>query len=292
MQKQLESGNLEQKEIEKAKAGQKQDFPRGIPECGADAMRFALCAYQGSNRDINLDIMRVEGYRKFCNKLWNATRFALMKLGSDFVPNATEPKKAELTTLPQKWIMHRLNVVVEEVNQTMADYNFIGATSAIHRFWLYELCDVFIEAIKPVVDGEGYTDAVKKTSKNVLYTALDYGLRLIHPFMPFVSEELFQRLGRRPGDAIESIMLAAFPEPNPEWKNEDAVQSFDTLNSVVKSIRSLATDYGLRAKATGKILHALITILNDTISLHIRYIRCISRNVDVGGGHHFHAHFY
>lgn len=82
----LYTGNLDPREIEKAIAGQKADFPNGIPECGSDALRFALCAYTSTGRDINLDILRLEGYRKFCNKLWNATRFALMKLGENFQP--------------------------------------------------------------------------------------------------------------------------------------------------------------------------------------------------------------
>lgn len=86
---QLQAGNLDEREIVKAKSGQAKDYPKGIPQCGTDALRFALCSYQGGGRDINLDILRVEGYRKFCNKLWNAIRFAMLKLDADFVPEPT-----------------------------------------------------------------------------------------------------------------------------------------------------------------------------------------------------------
>merc|ERR1719188_2481845 len=92
LHKALEGGNLDPREVQKAKAGQKQDYPNGIPECGTDALRFALCAYTAQGRDINLDVMRVQGYRFFCNKLWNATKFAMMYLGQGFKPDRSQLK--------------------------------------------------------------------------------------------------------------------------------------------------------------------------------------------------------
>lgn len=247
----MESGNLDPKEIEKAKAGQKQDFPKGIPECGTDALRFALCAYTAYNRDINLDILRVEGYRKFCNKIWNATRFALMKLGDDFVPKPHLPRASELHSLAEKWLMYRLNQAIADVFTSMTEFNFVNATTAIHKFWLYELCDVYIEYAKPIVDGDS-NEGVKLSVRNTLYTALDYALRLVHPFMPFISEELFQRLTRRPGDKTETISLAVYPEVEKEWDNSAAAQDFELISSIAKSARSLISEYGIRAKATSK----------------------------------------
>lgn len=251
LQQQLEGGNLDAKEVEKAKEGQRQDFPRGIPECGTDAMRFALCAYTSSNRDINLDVLRVEGYRKFCNKLWNATRFAMMKLGDDFKPKPTAPKiGADVVTIYERWILHRLNQAIVETNVALAEFNFTAATSAVHKFWLYELCDVYIEVIKPVVDAVDSDVVAKASARETLYTALDHALRLIHPFMPFISEELYQRLGRRPGDKTVSIVVAAYPDPVAGWNDAAAESTFDSINNVVKAIRSLAADYGIRSDAT------------------------------------------
>jgi valyl-tRNA synthetase len=207
----LLTGNLDPREIEKARAGQKADFPNGIPECGTDALRFALCAYTTAGRDINLDILRVEGYRKFCNKLWNVIRFALMKLGNDFKPRPT----AELTgeeSLLERWILHKLNKAVIETNAGLTEKNFANATSAIHSFWLYDLCDVFVEAIKPIVDDRSEENAKRRTSvQNTLYTCLESGIKLLHPFMPFLTEELYQRLPRRPNDTIPTVMLASYP---------------------------------------------------------------------------------
>lgn len=142
----LYEGNLDEKEIQKAKAGQKKDFPKGIPQCGTDALRFALCAYTGGGRDINLEILRVHGYRKFCNKVFNATKFAMLKLAETFVPNPTaEPTGKE--SLVEKWILSKLNVAAEETNKQMAERNFMAATTAVYNFWLYELCDVYIVRI-------------------------------------------------------------------------------------------------------------------------------------------------
>ncbi|KAJ8659411.1 hypothetical protein O0I10_004773 [Lichtheimia ornata] len=236
----LYEGNLDPREIEKAKAGQKADFPKGIPQCGTDALRFALCAYTTGGRDINLDILRVEGYRKFCNKIWNATRFALMKLGDDFKPSASAEMSGD-ESLADKWILAKLNNAAKEANKALAERSFMSATNAIHQYWLYDLCDVYIEAIKPICDSTDEAMATKKrTAQNTLYTALEGGLKLLHPFMPFVTEELYQRLGRRPGDKVESIVKAKYPVENTSYANEQAEKSFDDVFEVVKTIRSLA----------------------------------------------------
>lgn len=140
---QLLDSNLDPKEIEKAQAGQKQDYPDGIPECGTDALRFALCA-MCSGRDINLDILRVQGYRFFCNKIWNATKFALTYLsGDDFQP----PLDGEFIGNEKAvdlWMLSRLAAAVDEANKGFGNYDFTSATSAIYNVWLYELCDVYL----------------------------------------------------------------------------------------------------------------------------------------------------
>jgi valyl-tRNA synthetase len=244
LHKKLYEGNLDPREIKKAEAGQKADFPKGIPECGTDALRFALCAYTTGGRDINLDILRVEGYRKFCNKLWNATRFALMKLGSDFKPAASaEPTGNE--SLADKWILTKLNKCAIETNKALEERNFMVATNTVYQFWLYELCDVYIEVVKPICDadttGDEAATARKVTAQNTLYTVLEAGLKLMHPFMPFVTEELFQRLGRRPGQEINSIVKASFPVENKAYDFPEATKEFETVFEGVKAIRSIAT---------------------------------------------------
>jgi len=240
----LLEGNLDEKEIAKAKSGQKKDFPKGIPQCGTDALRFALCAYSSGGRDINLDILRVEGYRKFCNKIWNATKFALLKLESSFVPPVA-PKPTGDESLVEKWILHKLNIAATEVNNLLAERSFMLATTAIYNFWLYELCDVYIEAMKPMTDPSA-PETVKRSAQNTLYLCLDYGLRLLHPMMPFVTEELWQRLPRRASGDPPSIMLASFPLSDPEFVYGKEEKEFEVVFSIIKTIRSMSVQYNLQ----------------------------------------------
>lgn len=207
LHQQLIDSNLDPKEIEKAKAGQKQDFPNGIPECGTDAMRFALCSYMTQARDINLDISRVQGYRFFCNKLWNATKFALMY----FESGETYEIHNKITSKESKvdlWILSKLSNVIDIVNKSFENYEFATATQSCHNFWLYELCDNYLECLKPIFASDDKER--KATARRVLFTCLDYGLRLLSPFMPFITEELFQRLPRK-NTEIPSICVAPFP---------------------------------------------------------------------------------
>lgn len=145
LHEQLFDGNLDPREIEKAKLGQKQDYPEGIPECGTDALRFALCAIC-SGRDINLDILRVQGYRFFCNKIWNATKFALSYFSKDFeAPNHYELLGNE--SYMDLWMLSKLASATLDVNRGFATYDFVLVTSAIYNVWLYDLCDVYLVRI-------------------------------------------------------------------------------------------------------------------------------------------------
>ncbi|KAF8175785.1 tRNA synthetases class I-domain-containing protein [Pholiota molesta] len=245
LHKKLYEGNLDEREIAKAIAGQKKDFPKGIPQCGTDALRFALCAYSGGGRDINLEILRVEGYRKFCNKIFNATKFAMLKLDEEFVPQPSA-KPSGNEGLVEKWILHKLNIAATEINTQLAERNFMAATNAAYNFWLYELCDVYIEAMKPMMD-ESSPIATRKSAQQTLYTCLDHGLRLLHPFMPFVTEELWQRLPRRPNDPTPSIMVSQFPINDSAFVFEDADKQFDLVFTTLKAARSLAASYNLQS---------------------------------------------
>jgi valyl-tRNA synthetase len=246
LNQQLDNGNLDPREVERAKLVQQQDFPNGIPECGTDALRFALLAYTSSGRDINLDILRVDGYSKFCNKLWNATRFAHMKLGKDYKPRDTDALTGK-ETLAGKWILHKLTKTITETTKYLEEMNFMQATQSVHQFWLYDLCDVYLEVCKPVFDGPD--EEAKAAAQDVLYICLDQGLKLLHPFMPFVTEELYQRLNRRPNDKVPSIMICQFPQHKNEWYSEQTERDFEYINSVVRSSRGLMTDYNLKKNA-------------------------------------------
>ncbi|OBZ70621.1 Valine--tRNA ligase, mitochondrial [Grifola frondosa] len=241
----LLEGNLDEKEIKKAREGQKKSFPKGIPQCGTDALRFALCAYSGGGRDINLEVLRVEGYRKFCNKVFNATKFAMLKFDEEFIPRPQATPSGQESLLEQ-WILHKLNIAATEINKYLAERNFMSATTSAYNFWLYELCDVYIEAMKPMTDEAAPKD-VRKSAQQTLYTCLDYGLRLLHPFMPYVTEELWQRLPRRPNDSTPSIMVSSYPVADSNFAFDDASQQFNLVFTAVTTGRSLAASYNLQS---------------------------------------------
>ncbi|XP_055372373.1 valine--tRNA ligase [Condylostylus longicornis] len=241
---QLYNSNLDPREIERAKAGQKQDYPNGIPECGTDALRFALCAYITQGRDINLDILRVQGYRFFCNKLWNATKFALHYFVGDekFEPKIKLSGKENTMDI---WILSRLANAVECCNKSFENYDFASATTACYNFWLYDLCDVYLECVKPIF--QTGNDEEKEESRKVLYTCLDFGLKLISPFMPFITEELYQRLPRK--ETTPSICVASYPEFDVcPWYNEDVEKDVEFMQKAASRIRSARSDYNIPNK--------------------------------------------
>ncbi|CCG81929.1 Valyl-tRNA synthetase [Taphrina deformans PYCC 5710] len=249
LHKQLHMGNLAEAEVKRAEANQKLSYPSGIPECGTDALRFALCAYTTGARDINLDIVRIEGYRKFCNKIYNATKFALMRFDKSFEPRPTgKPNGHE--TLVEKWMLHKFSAQSKAANDALEKKDFLGATTAIYSFWLYDLCDVFIENSKHLFSS-GTPEQVR-SCQDTLYTVLDGALKLISPFMPFLTEELWQRLPRRPTESAISICKASYPEFEQSFDDQSAADEYEIINEIVKSTRSLMST--AQVKADGHVL--------------------------------------
>ena len=258
LQERLAGGNLDDKEVKIASATMSEDFPTGIDQCGTDALRFGLLAYTIQGRDINLDIQRVIGWRQFCNKLWNATKFCISMLG-DYTPetDAVQLLCDNFGALPARnqWILAQLNACVAECHAQMAAYGFAHVATALYDFWLKRLCDVFVELSKPVLYGEDPTD--KLTTQRCLFVCVEWGLRLLHPMMPFVTEELWQRLltltkarAVAGADAVypATIMLAAYPRPQDAWDNEAGRASeagMDMALKVVAAARSLKTAYNV-----------------------------------------------
>ncbi|XP_026327142.1 valine--tRNA ligase isoform X2 [Hyposmocoma kahamanoa] len=252
---QLLDSNLDPREFEKAKAGQKQDYPNGIPECGTDALRFALCAMT-QGRDLNLDILRVQGYRFFCNKLWNATKFAFMYFPKDTTYEVHPPSlPADLCSM-DRWMLSRVALAVEKINTSFQNYDFPAATTHCYNLWLYDLCDVYLEYLKPVF-AQG-SDAQKEAARRTLYTALEYGLKLLSPFMPFITEELYQRLPKR-DTSCPSICVASYPqESDAPWRSEPLESDVETVLKMIHLIRSTRSEYNLANKQK-TLVHLVIS---------------------------------
>lgn len=248
MHEKLYAGNLDPREVERAKEGQRLDFGEGgIPECGADALRFGLLAYTLQGRDVNLDVARVAAYRNFCNKLWNAVRFALSKdadAGADdgHYGGGGSDDDGRPLKLEDRWILSRLARCAATCNASLASFAFAEAVSALYNFWLYELCDVYLEAIKPrMASGD---------APHTLLRCLDAGLRLMHPMMPFVTEELYQRLPV--ANRSESIMVAPYPDVGRQF-DEEAERRMDDALAAVKCIRSLRASYDVKRSARPRV---------------------------------------
>ncbi|XP_005731906.1 valine--tRNA ligase [Pundamilia nyererei] len=246
---QLMDSNLDPVEVERAQQGQKSDYPNGIPECGTDALRFALCAYTSQGRDINLDVNRILGYRHFCNKLWNAVKFAMKTLGDNFVPSEKVQLSGE-ESVSDRWILSRLSAAVTLCDAGFKAYDFPTITTAIYNFWLYELCDIYLESVKPVfskAEEDSTSQRQALVCRQTLYTCLEVGLRLLSPLMPFVTEELYQRLPRRkPQSDPPSICVTSYPTTEEFcWNSEEVDRDMEFIMTIVKTIRSLRADYNL-----------------------------------------------
>mmetsp|Transcript_49822 Transcript_49822/g.153860 ORF Transcript_49822/g.153860 Transcript_49822/m.153860 type:complete len:1584 (+) Transcript_49822:1327-6078(+) len=251
LQKKLYEGNLPDKEIEKAKKGQEADFPEGIPQCGADALRFGLLAYTLQGRHVNLDISRVVGYRHFCNKVWNATRFGLRYFGEGFRFPGSLTVGMDLTW-EDRWILSRLSACAEKSNKAFEKYEFANATTATYSFFLYDLCAVYLELLKPRFHAEGEgAKADQQVAKEVLYVCLDWSFRLMHPLLPYLTEELYQRLPPSPVKS-ESICVAPYPTHVIAWTNEQVEKEMEVVSEIAARFRSQKKSLGLAESARPK----------------------------------------
>ncbi|CAN6309542.1 unnamed protein product, partial [Urochloa humidicola] len=234
----LRECNLDPYVLKTAK-GKMKDYPCGIAECGADALRFALISYASQSDRIKFDINRVVGYRHWCNKLWNAIRFAMSKFGDHYSP----PASVDVSVMPLicKWILSTLNKATAKIITSLEAYRFSDATSAIYFWWQYQLCDVFIEAIKPYFSNDPQEfESARAASKDTLWVCLDTGLRLLHPFMPYITEELWQRLPQ-PKDSCrhDSIMVSEYPSVVEGRTNDNLENEMNIVLDAVNKIRSL-----------------------------------------------------
>ena len=222
-----------------------------IEEYGADAMRFTLAVLDVPGRDIPLDLERMAGYRAFGNKIWNAVRFALGRTAGAATPASAAELEREGLAAPERWILSRLSATAATVNGGFEEFRFDRACNALYHFFWHELCDWYIEFAKPALAGAAGRPRVDET----LLFVLDASLRLLHPVMPYLTEELWQRLPRDPSaasgasDAARSIALADYPLAAPELADPDAERGMDAVMAVVQTARSLRRERNLAAAA-------------------------------------------
>ncbi|MGE8227098.1 MAG: valine--tRNA ligase, partial [Stenotrophomonas sp.] len=228
-------GLMQPKMAEKIEKATRKEFPDGIIAHGADALRFTIAALATHGRDIKFDMSRAEGYKNFCNKLWNASRFTLMNTEGASFTGVPQPR-----TDAERWILARLAKVSAEAKQHYADYRFDLLSQALYEFVWNEFCDWFLELTKPALNGDNAEDAA--STRHTLLYVLEAVLRLLHPLIPFVTEQLWQQVAPRLGINAESLSLQAYPTAE-EFAGDYAqaevdVEWFKTMVSALRRVRS------------------------------------------------------
>jgi len=218
--------------IEKAT---RKEFPEGIPAYGCDALRFTFASLATTGRNIRFELGRIEGNRNFCNKLWNATRFVLMQTEGQPL---NEP---EQLTLADRWILSRTGRMLREVEQHIGTYRMDLAAQSLYEFVWNEYCDWYLELAKPVLQGD--EESSRAATRHTLLTVLETTLRPLHPFMPFITEEIWQRVREPLGIDGASIMLQSIPEANPP--DEEAEAAIGWLKEVLLGIRRIRSELDL-----------------------------------------------
>jgi valyl-tRNA synthetase len=213
------------------KATRKQ-FPDGIDRYGADALRFTFAALATTGRDIRFDLGRIEGNKNFCNKLWNASRYVLMNTAE------LDEGEAELSAA-DRWILARFDKTVESVHRNFNGYRLDLVAQAIYEFTWHEFCDWYLELSKPVLQSEDAPDPAKRGTRRTLIDVLEGLLRLLHPIMPFITEEIWQQVAPRAGIDAETIMLQPYPQPASDAQDETAVADIEWLRKFILGVRQI-----------------------------------------------------
>ncbi|MBC3765493.1 valine--tRNA ligase [Neptunicella marina] len=231
------AGMMQPKLAEKIAKRTRQQFPDGIAAYGTDALRFTFTAMASTSRDINFDMGRVEGYRNFCNKLWNASRFVLMNTEEqDTGKNGGE---LELS-LADRWIWARFQQTLIAFEAALKDYRFDLAAQAVYEFTWNQFCDWYLELSKPVLNSDASTDAQKRGTRHTLVNVLESLLRLMHPVMPFITEEIWQRVAPLCSlDDTRSIMLQPYPQVDAGLQDEQVVADIEWLKQVIVGVRNI-----------------------------------------------------
>ena len=249
------AGLMQPKDAPKIEKATRRQFPEGISAYGTDALRFTFAALATQGRDIRFDLGRIEGYRNFCNKLWNAARYVLTATaGRVHGGSIHDQDEAYELGLAERWVLTRLESATKSTLEGFEGYRFDLAAQAIYAFVWDEYCDWYLEWSKIVLQEER-REPLRNGTHATLLGVLETVLRLCHPFMPFLTEELWQRVAPRLGIAGDSVMLASYPEPGGARRDREAIVAFEFLQAFVQGVRRIRAEFGL---PPGKPLKVLV----------------------------------
>jgi valyl-tRNA synthetase len=230
------SGLMQPKLAPAVEKATRRQYPQGIPPHGTDALRFTFAALASPTREIRFDLARVGGYRNFCNKLWNAARFVTLSVGE--APPAPAGTTTELS-VADRWIRARFGRMLATVEQALRDYRFDFAASALYEFTWYDFCDWYLELTKPVLQSEESPPGAREGTRRTLTGVLEALQRALHPFMPFITEEIWQRAAPLAGAAGETVMLQPYPAAAEYPPDEAAERETAWIQAVVLGVRQI-----------------------------------------------------
>ena len=233
------TGLMQPQMAQKIAQATKKQFPEGISAYGTDALRFTYCALASTNRDIRFDLGRVEGYRNFCNKLWNAARYVLMNTENKTIET---PANNLDFTLADQWILSRLQTTVQQAHDYFANYRFDLLAQTLYEFTWNEYCDWYLELAKPTLMNAQTAPSQQNATRFTLAHVLETLLRLLHPLMPFITEEIWQRVAPLLNNNITSIMLQPYPSVDSSKIDDAAVNELDWIKTVITSLRTLRSE--------------------------------------------------
>ena len=247
-------------------------FPEGIPSMGTDALRFTMASYASLGRSVNFDFKRAEGYRNFCNKIWNATNFVLMNTENQdcgYGSTATEPRGY---SFPDMWIIGRLNQTIEQVTQAYETYRFDLAAETLYSFVWNDYCDWYLELAK--VQLQTGCASRQRATRHTLLRVLEAALRLLHPIIPFITEELWQTVAPMcDAKTANSIMLARFPEADREQIVQTTFEQMTVLQDLIGAVRNLRGEMGIQPNVKAP----LFVESADDLADYLKYLPMMTR---------------
>lgn len=256
----------------KVEEATKKLFPEGIPSMGADALRFTMASYASLGRSVNFDFKRAEGYRNFCNKIWNATNFVLMNTENQdcgYGATATEPRGY---SFPDMWIVGRLNQTIEQVTQAYETYRFDLAAETLYSFVWNDYCDWYLELAK--VQLQTGCASRQRATRHTLLRVLEAALRLLHPIIPFITEELWQTVAPMcDAKTADSIMLARFPEADDGEIVQTAFEQMTVLQDLIGAVRNLRGEMGIQPNVKAP----LFVESADDLADYLKYLPMMTR---------------
>ena len=256
----------------KVEEATKKLFPEGIPSMGADALRFTMASYASLGRSVNFDFKRAEGYRNFCNKIWNATNFVLMNTENQdcgYGATATEPRGY---SFPDMWIIGRLNQTIEQVTQAYETYRFDLVAETLYSFVWNDYCDWYLELAK--VQLQTGCASRQRATRHTLLRVLEAALRLLHPIIPFITEELWQTVAPMcDAKTADSIMLARFPEADREQIIQTTFEQMTVLQDLIGAVRNLRGEMGIQPNVKAP----LFVESADDLADYLKYLPMMTR---------------